>query len=1005
MSTVVGVTSENQPQKPIATPTPTPDNNQALANYQNYKKTQQQLNTSSVPSSSNNENTSFASGGANEVPPVITARQVLAQRASESLPSPPASSLKPMPGLVDPGAVKESQAIYQHEKAIGPETPVSLAKSNNSDEPGLVGITSNITTKNGITTIETITPGPPVVNTINGITTTQTEYYRKDDTPLKAGLASFIEPFAFTGLAIESFGASLIGKNLITGENVPFGQGATEQQVQNKLTSVIGPTYLDDILSGKSNTSTLSPGEKVASIIGTGASVIPWLIGGGGAGRAGSGVASRLTLMQTKTVAFKIAGKLQEGTLVSKLQRPEDPLTGLPQTKSNVYEFTQGTTAKSGIDSYTVEKPGLVVQKVEGGKVQAVYPELPPYLKATKTVTSIEQTGTKTIPHNPTETELSKRYPLFGSGPTSEGSTLPPMTDLKPTFGEVTKEVPNVVQLNDNEGLGNKPVSIIGSESTLIMRSEPQNVLPPNEFLVTDITPGRAVHLGLEAVPGMKNTYFGKATPHNVEKINEMMMKTDESGKPQPELAIGTDMFQFTNKDLLKSGDILSFATEKPEVYNSKAFSDIERIYETSSSSKPGTYLEYLRLGDKKNNIIDAKNRIELAVQEGKIPNTEKAQRSIKFMREQENQSTFDLMDLFGVSNKVHQAKIPQIESNSEYSTGYNVQKGTEAGSFAGIPRPNVIRILEGPEPGGYKLKPQKKEIDLSLPSKPMKPLDLSSMSSSKGSAGSFARSVNLVKETIHAKTVNMKPETPAKTETYKPVTSFSKSSSKNITTTEYETLAYPPGNKTGMMSIQKFDLNVGSKSETQTKLEEKLKEKTDQETKLRFMEITKNDQKPLTDTISLTTGRQTTITMTKQTTVPDQTQKQLIITIPKPTGKPPKTTGEFPTIFLPTEEKRKQVLRTQGKVKRIFFSWNVNTEVVGGYLPGQELRVGKTAKGTIGVHARIQKKWNTKIARGGKPVRRSSITKAEKKEKQTFSKIDKSVYKKPEKTRMKKWF
>lgn len=990
------------------------------------------------------------------------------------------------------------------------------------------------------------TTGP--TQTIKGVETTRTEYVRQNDTPLKTAVATFIEPFAYTGLGIEAMAASLVGRNLITGAPSPIGYGATEEQVQTKLTSVIGPTYIDQIMSGDFNSNTLTPAEKVASGIGFGASIIPWLAGGG----SGS-AASRFNIFRQKTWAERIAQSFQEGKQQSKVQKPEDPLTGQIQTKSKIYEITQGTDSVSGLTSYKVEKPIPFEETVMSEKTKTTSIEVKPgkfvtveeFIPETKPMIPIVQTGTKVVPHNPTDEEIAKRYPLFGQGPpeelkpipetelkpvfgpgevkqvpvtktvtpelpsyikettpvatigqtgTAEPSLFPednsfgglsryrvwknritqrtpgsenlkivsvhlekstlgfvnnsekntiylnaatihkgaftpenvidlishetlhntindvagprasseldklyyagprenrlrlldlgiqpsslrpnyePTSDLlnddtfqnnfnsfieqeksirettfegqtepKPIFGKVIVEQPTTVKLNEEVGPTNKPLTLVGPESTLVARSQPQDVLPPDLFIAYDITPGQAAHLGFEPLAGMKNTFIGKANPHNIEKINELLNTEDETGKKiEPKLKAGTDYFEFPSKELASKPDIYGYATDNPEVFLSDTFKDIKPIYGP--------------------------------VQPGKQ----------KF---------------------------------------YVLPKG-QAGPYAGIVRPRVIRPLQGTNPGGYELKPEQKQIDLTRPNKKMKPLDLSGMEQEKGSAGASARSVNLLTEVGQAssKTINPQPkEEKINLDRYTPsALSLTRRHGKESFTTEYEFIAYPPTQESKLSTEIKLDVGVSSKSKLSDKLSEMTEQKIDLGIKARTseqgktlektktLELTKSVSNQKTKTIQDTINdqqykltpdvilkeRQDTVLMPLTKEITEQKQKELIINIPGIPENPPPHPPKFPIFIKFLEENVKEKPEKMGKVKRYFYSWNVNTKVVGGYLPGKELRVGKTVKGTIRAHEKLEKRVNR-----GKVPRRARPNKREIAEKQTFQKLDKTIYKKP---------
>jgi hypothetical protein len=142
----------------------------------------------------------------------------------------------------------------------------------------------------------------------------------------------------------------------------------------------------------------------------------------------------------------------------------------------------------------------------------------------------------------------------------------------KPVYGPKTYTKPTEITLEPGlEGEAKNPYALINPKgATAIVRSTPNDVLPPDKLLVEfqGILPeeaaGQAVHYGLEEVPGMKNVYFGKATPHNVGMLEEGV----KAGK----IKLGTDIFQYGSKEFARHPKIYGEVTRNPELFKSKAF-------------------------------------------------------------------------------------------------------------------------------------------------------------------------------------------------------------------------------------------------------------------------------------------------------------------------------------------------------------------------------------------------------------------------------------------------
>lgn len=384
---------------------------------------------------------------------------------------------------------------------------------------------------------------------LNGITTTQTDYERSNDNPLKAGLASLVEPGAYIGLSLADL-PNVIGKTISGGNAYQIGQ-SEQQKIQQQIQKSIGTTYLDQIMQGNFNPTNESAASKVASLIGSGVGL--YLTGGGGGARAaGAKIASSLKnipeiisdlpkgIATNKGVVSKIASGIQEGSLISKVQ-PIETITGDVVKGSPLREFTQGTAGKSGIESFVPEKAPEYLARTgpEGaGKVETIKPELPPGIDLEKTITGI--------------------------GP--KGQAVP-------------VKVSNEINLNPGaEGEAKTPYSVINPKgSTLLVRSEPNDILPPNKVLVEfqGMDPleaaGRSVALSkegaiLEPVSGMKNTFIGPANARLIESLSNEM----KAGR----LKVGTDIFSFGSKEFAGAPDIYGQVTRNPSLFKSKAFGE-----------------------------------------------------------------------------------------------------------------------------------------------------------------------------------------------------------------------------------------------------------------------------------------------------------------------------------------------------------------------------------------------------------------------------------------------
>lgn len=755
---------------------------------------------------------------------------------------------------------------------------------------------------------EPVTVKGSIVNTNNIVNSTNTTYTRNNDNEFKALVAGTVEPGAYIGLAFAGGVADLLGKPVLG-----VKPGATSEDINSQIQKSIGPTYLDQAMSGDLNNKNMTPTEKAASVIGSAAGFIFTSGGKIGLGPIKTGIEEKLAQLGI----VKGSKALQEGELTSNLERPS-------KTNPN-YEFSQGTIAKSGITEIKIEKAPIQVRRTPEGKVEAIQPGLPPGIKETKTIDVLGQTGTKTVETKPTDEDIANRYPLFGKGSNDisdltkgEIFKAEPATQTKPTFGKVEKTVPNVIELNPKlEGPATIPEAIINPKgSTLLVRSSPQTDLPVNAIVAKNITPGEAVHLGLEPVPGQKGVYYSELTGHLQEKINEGIL-----GKT---LVTGTDLFQYKTSDFFKDSEFLSSAARNPEIYG---------------------------------NVFDTKLR------------------------------------------------------------------------------PFVIRYIEGR--GTYNLKKPIKEI--SLAKKPQRSFTegqfaLGNIEIGPTSPGAAARAANLLKDTS-----DMLPKglTPGKVSAYvKAETPGEINLSLNqnnqsryhsvIDTSDlvYEKIVYPPGHKPtsseklsssleDMTSIKsKIDLKIdmGMDILSKSKSESVLKNKSDQSSKLSSkLKLSMDTDTALGQMHGLITGG---ITTTKQTTKEKLITTTEQITIP---GRPPpkRPPGLAPSFGLEIPELFRNKLKKHGvgKVKVIYFAWNVNSLVPGGYLPGKELRIGKSAKvitQTEKLERKVNRNAGTKVyfnTRKPQGPKKRSDKKQSKEAKETFKRLDRSIAGKNLLSKKKKWF
>lgn len=115
-----------------------------------------------------------------------------------------------------------------------------------------------------------------LVSSMEVTTSTEPQYFRTNDNPLKATLASVAEPLLYTGYTLMAPLANLAGRNLFTGKP---GQ-TTEQDTTKFIEKNIGQTYIDQLMAGKFGGENLTPAEKVGSLIGSGLGL--YVLGGGG---------------------------------------------------------------------------------------------------------------------------------------------------------------------------------------------------------------------------------------------------------------------------------------------------------------------------------------------------------------------------------------------------------------------------------------------------------------------------------------------------------------------------------------------------------------------------------------------------------------------------------------------------------------------------------------------------------------------------------------------------
>lgn len=744
----------------------------------------------------------------------------------------------------------------------------------------------------------------------NSSESTQTTYVRNNDNEVKALIAGAAEPGAYIGLAFAGGVADLLGKPVLG-----VKPGATSEDINTQIEKSIGPTYLDQALSGNVNDENTTPTEKAASLIGTAAGFVFTSGGKIGLGAIKTGIEEKLTQLGI----VKGSKALQEGELVSNLEKPS-------KTNTN-YEFSQGTIAKSGIKEITFDKAPVQVRRTPEGKVEAVSPEFPSDIKTTKTIETIGKVGEKPVPTNPTDEEILNRYPLFGKGSNDlndltkgEVFKAQPETTVKPEFGKVEKTVPNKLELNpETEGQATIPEAIINPKgSTLLIRSEPQTELPVDAIVAKNITPGEAIHLGLEEVKGQKGVYYGKLTKHLQEKITEGIL-----GKT---LKTGTDLFQYATKDFFKDSDFLASAARNPEIYG---------------------------------NVFDTKIR------------------------------------------------------------------------------PFVIRYIEGR--GTYNLKTPKKEINLK-PGKAQRSFSegqfaLGNIEIGPTAPGAAARAANLLKDTSEMLPKDLRPgkvsantkEAESPGEINLNLRSDNQRRYHSVMDTSdlvYEKIAYPPGHRpTSMEKIQtgleditaikgKVDLKIDTGLDVSSKARAatSLKTKTDQGSKLSSrLKLDVDTDLALGQMHGLITGQgttQKTTTTTKQITTTDQIQ----LTGNPPPKRPMITGGAF-DFELPPEFKKTMKKHGTGKIKIIYFAWNVNSLVPGGYLPGKELRVSKSPKAitqTVKLENKVNRNAGSKVyfnPRKPQGPKKRSGNKKSKEAAQTFKKLDRSIAGKNLLSKKRKWF
>jgi hypothetical protein len=394
--------------------------------------------------------------------------------------------------------------------------------------------------------------------TIPGVESTITTYERKENNPLKETLANIVEPLAYTGLAFMKLPDAI--SEIAKGKN-PYEVGKSiEQSNIEQIQKSIGTTYLDKIMAGNFNPSELTTGEKIGGLVGTGIGF--YLLGGGGGKDVIKSLVSKpISIIRTQNTINKISTALNKANnnLVTRTTAVNPKLIGgVEPTKptwltrltekinpSKIQEVSTGTVGKSGIESFVPERGPVQVERLPSGKVQAVKPELAPYINEITDVTGIGRHGEKITISRPTEIKLNP----------------------------------------DLEGIAQLPQSIINTEGlTSIVRSEPQNELPVGGILMEHISPGKAVHYGLEEVIGQPGTYFGKATSHLLEKLSEDIKKGT--------IKVGTDIFQYPTKDIAKNPTRYVEATTNPEILKNGNLPSLvrPRIIRYLIGNEPGGY-------------------------------------------------------------------------------------------------------------------------------------------------------------------------------------------------------------------------------------------------------------------------------------------------------------------------------------------------------------------------------------------------------------------------------
>lgn len=398
---------------------------------------------------------------------------------------------------------------------------------------------------------------PPI---LTNTSTSAPQYVRSNDNVFKSALASIVEPAAYIGLSLAAPIANLLNMSILG-----VKPGATEQDVTNQIQKSIGTTYLDQIMQGDFNPTDMTPAEKAASLIGSGIGLYLTAGGPGLKANIGSDIGSAIKnvpsliddldkgTFSNSGVVDKIASGLKEGSIIQNTG-PRELITGNLEKGSPIREITQGTIDKSGIESFNVEKA-------------------PPIIEPTGKMIDIMGVGAKGEPKIFTQPEMKTSYPQLPKG-------LSETTDITGIGAKGQPKIftqPTEINLEPGlEGQAKNPYALINPKGgVVIVRSEPQDILPIDKLLVQfqGITPeeaaGRAVHYGLEEVPGMKNTYFGEANAHNVEALAQAIKSKN--------LKIGTDLFQFGSKDFAKSPLLYGKVTTHPEIIKEGAFPSVTR--------------------------------------------------------------------------------------------------------------------------------------------------------------------------------------------------------------------------------------------------------------------------------------------------------------------------------------------------------------------------------------------------------------------------------------------